>query len=112
MTTNQPIRRRHHGINGPRRSAPRFVNQPNDTIEHRVVILRTKDKGTLLGGFHKVHPGVAMGSTFRRRDLRNFPDGVWIFDCSDSIDGAERIAPVARALKSGNSVPTFLSARQ
>jgi len=32
---------------------------------------------------------VVVGSKFRGRRLRNFPDGVWIFDRSISIDGVE-----------------------
>jgi hypothetical protein len=41
----------------------------------------------------------------------NFPDAVWIFESSHSIDGVDRI-PASRALNCADTVRTFLSARE
>src|SRR6266513_1377199 len=80
----------------------------NDAIEHRVVVARAKRKSACAAGFHDAPPSVATTCKFRGRNPQHFPDGVWIFECSNSIDGVERISASGRAVKSENSVPTFL----
>src|SRR5206468_9571716 len=40
-----------------------------------------------------------MDLRFRRRRLRNSPDGVWIFETGNSIDGAERIAAASQRMR-------------
>jgi hypothetical protein len=47
---------------------------------------------------------------FRRHRLRNFPDGVWIFDHENSIGRVERIAEAIGSSNFADSVPTFLNA--
>ena len=46
---------------------------------------------------------------FRRRRLRNFPDGVWIFDCDNSVDAVERITRDSIASNCADTVPIFLN---
>ena len=99
VTPNQPVRLGHQRVDGSRGNASRLVDQSHDTLEHRIVITRAKRKRACLGGYHDPPPVVAIRSGCRRRRLRNSPDAVWIFDCDNSIDGAERIAAASQRMR-------------
>jgi len=64
-----------------------------------------------LGRLHSLLPRAVGDAEFRGRRLRNFPDGVWIFDCENSIDDVEKIAGDSGTSNCADAVPTFLNAR-
>ena len=85
--------------------APRAFHRPPP---HPAGIRRASRRPARQSG--RAHPpGDTNISADRRRmeHRRNFPDGVWIFDCDNSVDAVERITRDSIASNCADTVPIF-----
>jgi hypothetical protein len=85
---DSPVSQRQRDVDGPAGARCHFIvdvsNSFDQTIECKVRV-HSRDVWSL----HGLSPRPAGDAELRRRRLRNRPEAVWIFDCSESIDSVE-----------------------